>query len=97
MDGRLEGSFELDFVLSFKYWAGFSVLAEAVTLASGDEAGPLVLGVPEAFAKNPKMLCCFPVDTVPDFLVDSGALAGVRAAAVDLSPILLPNEINHKN
>jgi len=80
-------AFELDLVVSFKYRAGSSFLAEAEALAEGEEAGPLVV-VAEALVKKPKMLCCLPVETVVDFLLADAVLAGVRAA-VDFSPMLL--------
>lgn len=81
----LAGRFALDLVVSFKYRAGGSFLTKAEALAEGEEAGPLV--VVEDLEKKPKMLCCLPVETVADFLIEDVALAGVRAV-VDFSPML---------
>lgn len=92
IEGRFEASIELDLVVSFSGRVARSCLADVEAFANGEEAGPLALVV-EAFEKKPKMLCCLPVETVPDFLDAGAGLAGVRAVA-DFSPIVLFNAVN---
>jgi len=90
LEGRLAFSIELDLVLSFSGLAGRSCLAEAETLVDGDEAGPLAEVAADALLKKPRMLCCLPVEAVPDFLVLGAGLAGVRADVFDFSPMVSP-------
>lgn len=83
----------MDFVVvSFKQDDGEGLLslgvADGVALETGVEA--LLLDWVADFEKKPRILCCFPVDESVKLLVFfavEGVLAGVRAEALDFSPI----------
>lgn len=81
-------------VVSFKQDGGDALLsfvvADGVALEVGVEA--LLLDWVADFEKNPRILCCFPVDASDKllaFLAVEGVLAGVRAGALDFSPIIV--------
>lgn len=96
--GRFTKDRELDFVVvSFRQDDGDGLLSLAVADGVVLEAGAAAL-VPDwaaDLAKNPRMLCCFPVDESVElllFLAVDGVFAGVRAGTLDFSPIFAGNE-----
>lgn len=88
----------MDFVVvSFKQDGGDALLsfgvADGVALEVGVEA--LLLDWVADLEKKPRILCCFPVDAndkLLAFLAVEGVLAGVRAGALDFSPIFVENK-----
>ncbi len=80
LEGRfLEVGKALDLVVSFKLGDDL----EEWQVGAAGELPP----VAAALAKNPRMLCCLPVETNGGFFDVAAALAGVRAATPDCSPI----------
>jgi len=63
-------------------------------LAAGDEDAEAFAPAEEPFEKNPKMLCCFPVELV-DFFGPPATLAGVRAAPVSWEPSAISSRQRH--
>lgn len=88
----------MDFVVvSFKQDGGDGLpslgVADGVALEAGVEA--LLLDWVADLEKKPRILCCFPVDDSDKllaFLAVEGVLAGVRAGALDFSPIFVDIE-----
>ena len=79
---RFAVAIELDLVVSWRQGD------EATFLSADDGAGLLAMPPPPDLEKNPRILCCLPVEGAwPTFLAIDGVLAGVRAG-VDFSPIL---------
>lgn len=77
-------SIELALFVSFRHCGEVSLLFVDAGLVDGEGLAPFVL--PADLEKKPRMLCCLPVDAA--FFIVGGAFAGVRATAVDFSPIL---------
>lgn len=98
-EGRLAKDSEFDFVVVSWRHDDDGTRGVGVALVAGVE--PLGLAGVDALAKKPRILCCFPVEDgsvlllllklLLFFTVD-GVLAGVRAGALDLSPIFRDNE-----
>lgn len=97
-EGRFAEESELDFVVvSFRH---DDEAARGVGVALRVGVVALDFGWEDALEKKPRMLCCFAVDEesvllLPLFFAVEGVFgvfAGVRAGALDLSPILMCTE-----
>lgn len=91
---RLAENKELDFVVfSFKQDDGDALMSfkAAVGIALEACVEPLVLDWVADLEKKPRMLCCLPVEGMLELLVFfavTGVFAGVRAGALEVSPII---------
>lgn len=91
-ESRLAENKELDLdVLSVKQDGSDGLMSlEASGVALEACVEPLVLDGVADLAKKPRMLCCLPVDGMDEltaFFDVTGVLAGVRAGALDFSPM----------
>lgn len=100
VEGCLAKDSEFDFVVvSLRHDDDDGARGVGVDLVVGVEA--LGLAGVDALAKKPRILCCLPVDDgsvlllllkLLLFFTKEGVFAGVRAGALDLSPIFADNE-----
>lgn len=97
VEGRFAEERALDFVVvSFRH-DDEDEAARGVGVGLGARVVPLSFGWLDALEKKPRMLCCFAVDDESVLLLPLlfavegvfGVFAGVRAGALDFSPILV--------